>query len=190
MAARGASAGRLLERQILLAAVEKERVDRRAVIRPAERHAADDLQRRGQSDWVGRRPAGRSHRADHVLLRPFESDVDDVARNALGGDRSRAEICEAGLMLVMAPGERRQEVGEDGIGREDRDGGRSQTPIELFCRHRRAFGDWPSKMQCQLAGRSVAALSAAEAARPRLESANDALPPCLPAVIGCARRIS
>jgi hypothetical protein len=102
--------------------------------------AADDLEQRRQSDRIGRRPAGRGHRADDILLRPFEAVVDDVAGNALGGDGSGSKVGQAGLMLIMAPGERGGEIGENEIGRHESGGDNSDATIELFCRHRRDSG--------------------------------------------------
>ena len=105
-----------------------------------ERHAADDPERRRQGDGIGRRPPRGCHRADDIRFRPLETDIDDVAGNALGGEGARAEAGEAGLMLVVALGERGEEIGEQDIGRDSRDGGQGQAPVEHFCGHRRDFG--------------------------------------------------
>jgi len=130
VAGRGAPAGRLLEGEILPAAFEIERADRRAMIGPAEYDAVHNAQRRGQGHRIGRGPASRRHRAVDIRFRAFEADVDRVARNALGGEGSRAEGGQSFLMLVMAPSERRETVGEGDIGRQERRCGDDEAPVE------------------------------------------------------------
>ena len=112
VAAIGAGADRLFEGEVLAAAEIIEIADRRVLVGAIEQHAADDLDRRFQRDRIGRIPAGRVHRADHVALVADQADIHGIAGNALRGARHHRQIGEAFLVLVMRPERGQHEIGE------------------------------------------------------------------------------
>ncbi len=132
----GAAGRLLLEREILPAPFEKERADRRFPIGPVKDDAAGDPHGRFERHRIGRRPAGGGHGAHEIGFGAFEADIDDVAGDALGGDGAGAEIRNLSLPLVVAPHERRGQIGQREIGRRDRrDDGKSAASIEFRRRH-------------------------------------------------------
>src|SRR5258706_9911237 len=56
--------------------------NRRIVVWPVKHHAADDLDTRAQCDWVGRKPAGRVHGAEHIFFAANKSNIERIPRNA------------------------------------------------------------------------------------------------------------
>ena len=121
MAAIGAAAVRLLEREILAAAEIEQRADRRVAVGAVEQHAAGDLDRGLQRHRIGGIPAGRLHGAEHVVLVADQADIDGIAGNALRGPRHHRQIGEALLVLVMGPQRRQRQIGERGVGQNDRE---------------------------------------------------------------------
>jgi hypothetical protein len=102
-----------------------------------EDDAAGDPYGGGERHRIGRRPAGRAHGAHQVLLRADQADVDRVAGDAESGDGAGSEIRDLSLALVVAPDERRGQIGQHEISRRDRrdDGDRAATD-EIRRRHR------------------------------------------------------
>ena len=83
MALVGAGADRLLEGEILAAALVDQRADRRVGIGQVEHHAEADLDAALQRDRVGRTPASRGEGLDDVLMGADEADIDGIAGNAV-----------------------------------------------------------------------------------------------------------
>src|SRR5579863_7938420 len=100
-----ALAGTLFEGQILLSVLIEEVAHRRVEIRPVEKNAADDPDARTQRDRVGGPPPGRVRGTEHVVLRAFKPDIDNVAGETERGPRRRLEPGEPALVLEMAPEE-------------------------------------------------------------------------------------
>ena len=119
MAAIGASADRLLEREVFVAAEIEQRTDGRVVVRPVQQHAARNLDRRSQRHGIGRIPAGRPHGAEHVELVADQADIDGIAGNALRGARHHRQISKAALMFVVVPQRRQRQIGQRQVGQYD-----------------------------------------------------------------------
>jgi hypothetical protein len=81
----GAPAVRLFESKLFFFSVTIERADRRVTVWPVKYDAADDVDARAQRDRVRRKPLGRVHGVDDIFLIADKSDVQRIARNAVGG---------------------------------------------------------------------------------------------------------
>jgi hypothetical protein len=111
----GAPSIRFLESKLLLLPVVIKGADRRIVVWPVKRHTADDLDTRAQSNWIGRKPAGRMHRGKDIFLAANKSNIERVSWNAIGSARHHRQGSQAGLMLVMGPQQGKEDVSQQDI---------------------------------------------------------------------------
>jgi hypothetical protein len=108
----------LLERELFLFALVVKWTDRRIVVWPVERHAADDVNTRSQSDRICGIPAGSVHGAEDIVPAADESDIKRISGYAVSGTRHHGQGRKARLVLVMAPQRGQQQVGKQKISEE------------------------------------------------------------------------
>ena len=97
------AADELLEGEILTAANEEERADRRMAIATVEQHAADDLDARAERDRIRGEPLGIVESRDDVLFGPDQADIDRVPGYSLGGVGDHRHARKPALVLIVAP---------------------------------------------------------------------------------------
>ncbi len=129
----GALAGRLLEGEVLPPVAVIQMAYRRLSLRTVEQNAADNLDARAQRDRIGWMPARGIHRAQHVLARSDQADIDRIAGNAGRCARDHGEAGEILLVLVAPPEQRQHDIGDQKIEADDRGGGRDQrgSPFDV-----------------------------------------------------------
>ena len=111
----GAPSIRLLKGELLLFPVLIKGTNGRIMVWPVERPTAYNLDTSAQRNWIGWKPAGRMHRGKDVCLAANKPNVERVSRNASGGARHHRQGSQAGLMLVMGPKQRKEDVSQQDI---------------------------------------------------------------------------
>ena len=130
MAAVGALARGLFEREVFAAAEIEQRAHGRVGIGAVEQHAARNFNRRSERHGIGGKPFGRVHRAQDFLFVADQAGIDRVARNVLRGACHHRQRCQPLLVLVVRPERRQHEIGEHGVNERDREHG-EQHALQL-----------------------------------------------------------
>src|SRR5450631_2018842 len=111
----GAPSIRFLESELLLLPVVKKGTDGRIVVWPVERHTAYNLDTGTQGNRIRWKPAGCMHRGNDICLIANKPNVERVSWNTARSARHHRQGSQAGLMLVMGPKQRKEDVSQQDI---------------------------------------------------------------------------
>lgn len=108
----------LFEGELFSSPFVVEWANRRIAIRPTEYHAPNDFDARTERDRIGLKPASFMHDTEYGFLASDESDVESIARDAVGVSSHHRQEGKARLVLVMGPQGGRHDIGEHQVGYE------------------------------------------------------------------------